>query len=47
MGRVEDRIETLSSIRKIAEKEGTSISEQLWDALWVYAELKKGELDAE
>ncbi len=47
VGRHEDRIETLSTIRKIAEKEGTSISEQLWDALWVYAELKKGELDAE
>jgi len=47
VGRHDDRIETLGTIRKLAEKEGTSMQEQLWDALWAYAELKKGELSDE
>jgi len=45
VGRHEDRIETLDTIRKLARKEGTSMQEQLWDALWAYAELKKGVLN--
>ena len=45
VGRHEDRIETLSTIRDIAKKEGTTMQEQLWDALWAYAQLKKGVLD--
>ena len=45
VGRHEDRIETLNTIRKLARKEGTSMQEQLWDALWAYAELKKGILN--
>lgn len=45
VGRHEDRIETLDTIRKLARKEGTSMQEQLWDALWAYAELKKGILN--
>jgi len=47
VGRHEDRIETLGTIRKLAEQEGTSMQEQLWDALWAYAELKKGTLNDE
>jgi hypothetical protein len=47
VGRHEDRIETLSTIREIAKKEGTSMQEQLWDALWAYAQLKKGLLNDE
>ena len=45
VGRHEDRIETLDTIRKLARKEGTSMQEQLWDALWAYAELKKDVLN--
>ena len=45
VGRHEDRIETLSTIRESAKKEGSTMQEQLWDALWAYAQLKKGVLD--
>ena len=43
--RYEDRINTLETLRKLARKESVTMQEQLWDALWAYAELKKGELN--
>jgi hypothetical protein len=45
VGRYEDRIDTLETLRKLARKESVTMQEQLWDALWAYAELKKGELN--